>query len=331
MKNILVLACGLLMQTLNAYDINLYHAEPHLDKKLMLEMKSKFGIECLVETGTWTGETALLASEIFEEVYTVEIHPKIFKQAKKTLAEKRNVHTYYGESAPFLQNLIGKFEKNTLFWLDAHYCGEGTGTIYVNGSEIKSPLKDEVTIILDHFDPHFIILIDDVRGYLNLPEQLRVNRDYATLYELYSLAKNRDHPLAFYILGDMALIYDPSNFNMTISPFVEACTVSYVFNPFILHTQKEIDDVIESEQFLMNVERDAKVDETLQNLCKTAFHSRDWSGFYPILWQGLRLLGEKDYQGALEQFNKLYANALPICHKRFDQYIEQCYQGLEAK
>lgn len=333
MKRIMVKVVFLILSAANSplysYEIELYHAEPHLDEALMRKFKEHFHIQCLVETGTWVGETAFLASQIFSEVYTVEIHPKLFEQGNALLNERKNVHRYCDESAHFLASLMHQFPKNSLFWLDAHYCGEGSGTVYIRGTEIKSPLRDEVVCVLDHFDSSHVLLIDDLRGYLNLPEERRVGREYATIYELYLLAKS--HNLAFYVLGDMALIYDPSHYAVSVSPFVEACTMSYVFNPFIRDAQINLERVAQAEYFLMTEKGDNKIEQTFCNLCRTAFYSEDWSGFYPILWQGLRAMQQKDYEKALECFEKLYTVAPLICHDRFRLYQAKCCQELGDK
>lgn len=326
MKKILLLLICLLSNTYS-YDINLYYSEPHLDPNLMQIMKQTFALENLVETGTYLGETSINGSKIFNRVYTVEISQTLFNQNRATFAGHPNIQPYCDESSTFLRKQ-SPFPKNTLFWLDAHYSGGITGTVYINDNWVKSPLKDELSTILDNFDSSYVILIDDVRGYLNVPDDWRFGREYPTINELYQLVKSRNPSLAFYILGDMALIYDTNQYNLTVSPFVEACTVSYLFNPFAPPDQLQIDQVMQAETFLREAPYSADSDRTLRNLYRFTVNAGDVSCFYHTLWNGLRSMQQKRYRFALKDFEKLLSFALGSSHDRINEYIAMCHRAL---
>ena len=82
-----------------------------------------FHVDTFVETGTYMGQTAANAATIFKAVYTVELHPAIYAQAKNFLSRYTNVNVYHGNSADVLRTILPTIDGKIVLWLDAHYCG----------------------------------------------------------------------------------------------------------------------------------------------------------------------------------------------------------------
>ena len=150
--------------SLMGHDISLYYHPDHLSKELMQHMIRIFKVDTLVETGTYMGSTAQNASPYFSNIHTVEILNTIFLETQQRLSNYKNIAIYYDNSYNFLLYPEITSLERPLYWLDAHYCGEGTGTLYSENNWIISPLEKELQIILNHWSEKGVILIDDLRG-----------------------------------------------------------------------------------------------------------------------------------------------------------------------
>jgi hypothetical protein len=111
-----------------------------------------------VETGTWNGDTAFMASKFFKTIYTIEILKSVYENAINKFANT-NVFPLLGDSIDILPTLLPTLTSNTIFWLDGHNSGPNTGC-----GKFNFPLIQECTYI-DKLLPSVksIILIDDVR------------------------------------------------------------------------------------------------------------------------------------------------------------------------
>ena len=124
----------------------------HNDKFMILFILENIeNIEIFIETGSYIGKTIFFMTSNFPNIkcYSCEVNTSYYEKANRMLKNYSNV-TYKLEKSPdFLYNLNKNlFEKNTLFWLDAHW-----------GS---SPIFKEVEFITKHFSK-FIIIIDDFK------------------------------------------------------------------------------------------------------------------------------------------------------------------------
>ncbi len=125
-------------------------------------LKSSFDIPVFYETGTFQGGTSAWASTQFQTVYTVERSMAMFTQAKMRLKDYPNVVQLLGDTREHLAQ-YSKDAPATMFWLDAHWCGDLTA-----GESDECPLLDEIALLADQVDRHFI-LIDDARLFLAPP------------------------------------------------------------------------------------------------------------------------------------------------------------------
>lgn len=121
------------------------------------------GHEVFIETGTGRGETLALAAPHFDKCISIELDFKYYLSAIRKFRDTPNVHVYAGNSPQVLPEVIDP-EKNTVFWLDAHYTGDGR-RVGLNYKEC--PLLDELTeIMMWKWKTHPVILIDDAQAFM---------------------------------------------------------------------------------------------------------------------------------------------------------------------
>lgn len=136
-----------------------------------------FGLRLFVETGTCLGETAEWMARAGFRVWTIELDASLYTKARSRLARYPAVTVVKGDSADILPRLVHEIEEPALFWLDAHWSGEGTAR-----ETVDSPVMCEIDSILRHRVTGHVILIDDARlflgrnGYPYLDDLLRTVR-----------------------------------------------------------------------------------------------------------------------------------------------------------
>jgi hypothetical protein len=129
-----------------------------------------------IETGTLYGETTLFLSDKISKVYTIEAFLPLFESAQELFKAKNNIHSLFGDSGIALGELLSKIEpgKKILFWLDAHFSGEGTG-VSLDGS--TCPTFQELNAITSVYGAkNCAVIVDDVRcfgdpAYSHYPSQ----------------------------------------------------------------------------------------------------------------------------------------------------------------
>lgn len=95
----------------------------------------KYGIDCIIETGTYMGATTKVMAEWVKQVITIEANYTYLDSALKYLDGEDNVHCVHGDSSKILKDYIISDSKS-MFWLDAHWQGH-------------CPLLDELRQIAD--------------------------------------------------------------------------------------------------------------------------------------------------------------------------------------
>jgi hypothetical protein len=111
-----------------------------------------YGINSVIETGTWKGRTAQLLSVMVENVYTIEINKGFYNEAEY-LKEYNNIHRYYGSSPDVLTFLLKRVKEPVLFFLDAHWGGE-LPLLGELEAIAKSNLTNPIIIIHDFYNPY---------------------------------------------------------------------------------------------------------------------------------------------------------------------------------
>jgi predicted O-methyltransferase YrrM len=104
----------------------------------------------VVETGTYRGTTCeWIAANYHGSIFTCEIDPRMYYQAREKLAGYSNVTCVLQDSRAFLREILPKLERDraALFYLDAHW-------------QEDLPLQEELALIFKNH-PRAVIMIDD--------------------------------------------------------------------------------------------------------------------------------------------------------------------------
>jgi predicted O-methyltransferase YrrM len=104
----------------------------------------------IVETGTYRGTTTeWMAANFHDPIYTCEIDPRMYYQAREKLGGYSNVTCVLQDSREFLRAVLPKLEREraVLFYLDAHW-------------QEDLPLQEELALIFKNH-PRAVIMIDD--------------------------------------------------------------------------------------------------------------------------------------------------------------------------
>lgn len=120
----------------------------------------RLGPRTFIETGTYQGDTSWDLRDVFDRIYTVELHPALAALARRRFRNMHHIHVLEGDSAAVLPNIIGELSAPILFWLDGHYSGTGTAR-----GEADTPVLNELACILARPQPRDVVLIDDARAF----------------------------------------------------------------------------------------------------------------------------------------------------------------------
>jgi len=131
--------------------------------ELISKLKETYGIATFIETGTYLGDTAYWASEVFDHVITIEAAGSLYKKVIEKYHHIKNIEFIYGHSREKLCDVVAGLGEPAIFWLDAHWSG---GPTY--GESEQCPLIEEIKIINGSEHEHFI-LIDDARLFMSPP------------------------------------------------------------------------------------------------------------------------------------------------------------------
>lgn len=133
-------------------------------KQLAVDLRDRLGLVRAVETGTFTGATARVLSDLFDQTVTIERSDEYYERARAVLAELPNVKQVHGHSAEEL-GPVAREGGPTLYWLDAHWSGMDTA-----GSDDPAPLLRELDAVASG-DPRDCIIIDDAREFAATPDE----------------------------------------------------------------------------------------------------------------------------------------------------------------
>jgi hypothetical protein len=150
--------------------------------------------EVFIETGYGSGETlADVVQGSYQSIHSVEINPEVATQARQRWAHVPHVRIHVGSSPGVLPHLCDP-DRDTVFWLDAHYSGGAYAqdAVPVLDSEYgQCPLLAELAVIRAipwRVRPR--IFIDDVRHFTE-PEKYGVDRaQFPTLGEIEQALPN---------------------------------------------------------------------------------------------------------------------------------------------
>ena len=141
---------------------------PHAVKQRNLrDYRDRFGLEILVETGTYKGDMVEAMKGGFRKVYSIELADHFHRAAVERFREDANVVILHGDSGRVMEDLVPKLDGPALFWLDGHYSAGNTAR-----GEKDTPVIEELGHIFDRHDLRCAILIDDARCFEGQSEQI---------------------------------------------------------------------------------------------------------------------------------------------------------------
>jgi hypothetical protein len=167
-------------------------------------------VDCLVETGTNLGDTAEWAAAHFARVVTIEAFAPLYQRASARLATFANVETRFGTSQNCLPEVVASLKAPALFWLDAHWSGEGTA-----GADNECPLITEIHAI-DNGPHQHIILIDDARLFMQPPPRPHDASGWPTIGETLD-ALRKSNADSFVCIIDDVIVRVPSHMRTALS------------------------------------------------------------------------------------------------------------------
>ena len=165
----------------------------HVYKKARIR-KLAAATQCrsFVETGTFYGQMVNFATNVFDRIISIEIYPPFHSKNAAIFRDDPKVTILLGDSAQNLGQALSLAAGPTLFWLDGHYSGNGTGL----GDKV-SPIIEELQIIARSDQREHCIVIDDRRlfigagGYPTIEETVdelkRINPNYQISFDCDSI------------------------------------------------------------------------------------------------------------------------------------------------
>ncbi|KKL97304.1 hypothetical protein LCGC14_1835830 [marine sediment metagenome] len=130
-----------------------------------------------------------------KKIYSIELDEAFYRNARKKFANNNHILILFGDSPVQLKKILPKIDKPCLFWLDAHFSGEGTAK-----GDIETPIMEEMILILNHSNLKHIILIDDARLFIG-------KNHYPSIEKVKSLVFKYHKDWLFIIKNDIIRIY----------------------------------------------------------------------------------------------------------------------------
>jgi hypothetical protein len=120
-------------------------------QRLFAEITERVTFECIIETGTFIGNTAGWMNQTTGRlpVYSCEINRHFHLLARKRLGDQKDVRLELGDSVSFLNRLVVSrpWLQPVFFYLDAHWYE-------------SLPLAAELRVIARHWQD-FVVMVDD--------------------------------------------------------------------------------------------------------------------------------------------------------------------------
>jgi hypothetical protein len=160
-------------------------------RAVLVRYAEMLDLHVLVESGTSTGDTPYYLRDNFNKIYTIECVNDIYNEAMQRLSPYSNIHTFWGDSAEVLPQILKELDEPALFWLDGHWSAPGH-----NPEGRDTPVEIELQLILaEEMLPH-VILIDDARVFMEGADWETERYDYPTLSWVRQYAWAHDYTYA---------------------------------------------------------------------------------------------------------------------------------------
>jgi hypothetical protein len=134
-------------------------APPYEVKATFIASKAReYGLNVLVETGTFKGDMLDRQLCNFRQLISVELDQKLYKAARQRFEAHKQVQLLQGDSGVRLADAVKDLSEPALFWLDAHYSFGVTA-----GRNEEAPIFKELSCLTGRRSHRDVILIDDAR------------------------------------------------------------------------------------------------------------------------------------------------------------------------
>lgn len=166
-------------------------------QKRIIKLQKEFQLINFIESGTYYGNMVSVVKNLFKKIISIEIYKPLANLNINFFKKNKKIIIIEGDSGSLIPELIDNHDlNNSLFWLDGHYSGDGTGI-----GDSYSPIINELVSILDSSIKNYLILIDDWRLFDGL--------DYPSKNEIYNLLANyADKNLNIKVDSDCLVIYN---------------------------------------------------------------------------------------------------------------------------
>lgn len=165
---------------------------PLAKREMLLDYKNRHGLQLLVETGTFKGDTVEAMRGVFKKVYSIELADKFYREAVQRFSGVANVELHQGDSGKVMPEVVAKLDAPTLFWLDGHYSGGDTAK-----GDLYCPVWGELEAIFGAMKQPFVVLIDDARCFKNVGGE-----DYPAISDIETWVKERRPDLGIEVAMD---------------------------------------------------------------------------------------------------------------------------------
>ncbi len=278
-----------------------------LKSEFLLHLKTIFGIDIFVETGTNFGNTAARAAEIFETVHTVELFPEYYHLALEKFKNKKNVHVHFGNSGDVFPSMLPLCKQRTLFYLDGHWDG---GDRSGKGDK-NTPILEELSAIQAWGRPDAVILIDDICDFQKSLYEDRIQNScfesYPDLKELIDAILTISPQYQICFLANALLVFPPDE-RVSVSSLMSACAIDRLSTISEHFSDEELLAVEQKIGSVQGVER-IELENYFHAYSKFECHF-GWRSFAG-LWMGLILLHDQKWSQADEVFQVTAQNSLP--------------------
>lgn len=305
-----------------------------LSKSFIEHIIEEFKPDVFFETGTYSAETTRVAAPYFKQVYTVELHEKLYNDCKEKLKSLEHVHIFNDKSADAIARIAPTINGKIVFWLDAHYSGEGTALTHNNheAPDAITAIREELLAIKNAHLGDCIILIDDIRGFgVTVGDREYLGCwAYPSVQEVQALLLDINPQFNVVLIGDILLAYDTTKYAPQFSETVIACTKTRLFDGC------NIDDaqLVRYQEKIMGAPEREK--EFIRSLYTKMTDYKD-PMFWHDFWYGLVELGSQKYANAHKAFckvalreqsfnknRKLEPKIIPYEHWSIAEYKKRC-------
>lgn len=147
---------------------------PHIVKQMTIHSyREQYGIQVLVETGTFLGDMIEAQRQFFKKIYSIELGVELWKKAVKRFDRFNHITILQGDSGAVLRQVVPQLTESAIFFLDGHYSAGETAK-----GDKECPIYEELNAIFESKLGH-ILLIDDARCFIG-------EGDYPTISDLSS-------------------------------------------------------------------------------------------------------------------------------------------------